>query len=129
LRELRMAEKTIVEKAAVAVGVGIAAASDVAEAIKAAASEAVTAVGEVLRKAPVKKAVKKAATKKAPAKKSIKKAAAKKPAQKAPAKKAAKKAVVKKTPAKKTAKKAEPAKKSAKKSVKKPAKKTGRWRR
>jgi hypothetical protein len=124
-----MAERTIVEKAGLAVGVGIAAASDVADAIKTAVSGAVTAVGEVLKKAPVKKAVKKLVTKKAPAKKSVKKAAAKKPAQKAPAKKAAKKAAVKKAPAKKTAKKAVPAKKSAKKSVKKPTKKTGRSRR
>jgi hypothetical protein len=124
-----MAERTIVEKAGVAVGLGIAAATEVADAIKTGVSGAVNAVGEVLKKAHVKKAVKESATKKAPAKKSIKKAAAKKPAQKAPAKKAAKKAAVKKAPAKKTAKNAEPAKKSAKKSVKKPAEKTGRWQR
>jgi hypothetical protein len=124
-----MAERTIVEKAGMAVGVGIAAASDVADAIKTAFSGAVTAVGEVLKKAPVKKAVKKAATKKAPAKKSIKKAAAKKAAQKAPAKKAAKKTAVKKAPAKKTAKKVVPTKKSAERSGKKPAKKTVRGQR
>ena len=100
-----MAEKTIVEKAGETVGIGLAAASDVAGAIKTAIGAAVTTVGEVLKKAPAKKAAKKAVTKKA--------------AKKAPAKKAAKKAAAKTTPAKK----------AAKKSVKKPAKNSGRPRR
>jgi hypothetical protein len=100
-----MAEKTIVDKAGMAVGFGIAAASDVAGAIKTAIGAAVTTVTEVLKKEPAKKVV----TRKA--------------AKKAPAKKLAKKAIAKKLPAKKTAAKKAPAEKAAKKSVKKPAKK------
>jgi hypothetical protein len=101
---VRMAEKTIVEKAGETVGFGMAMASDVAGTIKTAFDTAVTTVTEVLKKAPAKKAAtkvaKKSATKKAPAKKVAKKAAVK-----APAKKAAKKAPAKKV-AKKSAKKA-----------------------
>jgi hypothetical protein len=59
-----MAEKTILEKAGVAVGFGIAAATDVADAVKTAIGGAVTAAEEVLKKARAKRAVKKAATKK-----------------------------------------------------------------
>jgi hypothetical protein len=109
-----MAEKTIVEKAGATVGIGLAVASDVANAIKAAIGTAATTVGEVLKKVPAKKAAKKA-----PAKKAAKKAVSKKAAKKSPAKKAAKGAAVKKTPAKK----------AAKKFVKKPANKAGRPRR
>jgi len=108
-----MAGKTIVDKAGLAVGIGIAAASDVAGAIKTAFDAAVTTVGGVLKKAPAKQAAKKAVTKKA-------------------AKKATKTAVVKKTAAKKTVKKAVkkvPAKKTAKKSVKTPGKQAGRVQR
>ena len=95
-----MAEKTIVDKAGMAVGFGIAAASDVAGAIKTAIGAAVTTVAEVLKKEPAKKAV------------------TRKTAKKAPAKRFAKKAVAKKLPAKKAAK-----------AVKKPAKKAGRRQR
>jgi hypothetical protein len=70
-----MAEKTIVEKAGETVGIGIAMASDVAGAIKTAVSGAVTAVGEVLKTTPAKKAAKKAAPKKAAKKAPAKKAA------------------------------------------------------
>ena len=105
-----MAEKSIVDKAGMAVGFGIAAASDAAGAIKTAIGSAVTTVTEVLKKAPAKKAVKKKAAKKAPAKKVAKKAAAKN------------------TPAKKAAKKTQ-AKKAAKKSAKEPVKKAARPRR
>jgi ribosomal protein S5 len=105
-----MAEKTIVDKAGMAVGFGIAAASDVAGAIKTAIRAAVTTVTEVLKKEPAKKAVRKKAAKKPPAKKDAKKAVARK----TPAKKAA----VKKTPAK-----------GAKKAVKVPTKKAGRPKR
>jgi hypothetical protein len=107
-----MAEKTIVDKAGLAVGIGIAAASDVAGAIKTAFDAAVTTVGGVL-KAPSKKAAKKAVTKKA-----AKKATRKTESRKASAKKAVKRA------AKKVA-----AKKVAKKSVKTPGKQGGRVRR
>jgi hypothetical protein len=124
-----MAEKTIVEQAGVVVGVGIAAASDVAGAVKTAFDAAVSSVGDVLKKAPAKKAAKKAVTKKAakraPAKAVAKKAPAKKAAKKAPAKKTA----AKKTPAKKLAAKKAPAKKAGKKSVKTPAKQAARLRR
>jgi ribosomal protein S5 len=106
-----MAEKTIVDKAGMAVGFGIAAASDVAGAIKTAIGAAATTVTEVLKKEPAKKAVRKKAAKKPPAKKD------------------AKKAVAKKTPAKKAAVKKTPAKKGAKKSVKVPARKVGRPKR
>jgi hypothetical protein len=110
LKELRMAEETILEKAGVAVGTGLGIAANVAEAVKA----AVTSVGEALKKAPAKEAAKKA-----PARKAAKKAAAKRaPAKKAVAKKAtAKKAQVKKAAVKKAVKKS-PAKKAAKKSLK-----------
>ena len=110
-----MAEETIVDKAGELVGIGLAAASDVAGAIKTTIGAAVTTVTEVMKKAPAKKAANKAVTKKA--------------AKKAPAKKIAKKTAAKKAPAKKSAKKQVmivPAKKAAKKSVKKPAKKAGR---
>jgi hypothetical protein len=105
MRGLRMAERTILEKAGVAVGFGLAAASDAAGAIKSAIEGAVTAVGEVLEKAPSKEVVKKAVAKKAAKKAPAKKIAAKKaPAKKVPAKKAAtKKAAAKKAPAKKAA--------------------------
>jgi hypothetical protein len=120
-----MAEKTIVEKAGVAVGFGIAAASDVAGAVKTAFDAAVSTMGEVLKKAPAKKAVKKAVEKKAAKKAATKKTPVKKAsAKKAPAKKAAKKA-----PAKKAAAKKAPAKKAAKKSVKTPGKQAVRLRR
>jgi hypothetical protein len=113
-----MAEKTIVEKAGMAVGFGMAMAEDVAGTLKTAVEAAVTSVGEALKKGPVKKVAKKAA-KKAPAKKVATKKAAKKAAsKKATAKKAAKKAI------KKTG-----AKKAGKKSVKTPAKKASRLRR
>jgi hypothetical protein len=122
LRGLKMADETMVEKAGVVVGVGLAAASDVSGAIKTAFDTVVTAATKVLKKAPAKKTAKKAvanrAAKKAPAKKTA--------AKKSPAKKTA----AKESTAKKAAKKAVktvPAKKAAKKSVKKPAKKTGRW--
>ena len=80
-----MAEKTIVDKAGETVGIRLAAASDVADAIKTAIKPtAMTTVAEVLKKAPAEKATKKAVTKsaakKAPAKKITKKAAAKKAA-------------------------------------------------
>jgi hypothetical protein len=102
---MRMAEKTIVEKAGETIGVGIAMASDVAGAIK----SAVTAATAVMKNAPAKKTVKAAA----------RKAVTKKAAKKAPAKKVAEKASAKKTPTKK----------AGKKSVNKPAKKVGRMRR
>ena len=101
-----MAEKTIVEKAAKAVGYGMAMAEDVAGSVKTAVGAAVTTVTGVLTKSPEKKAPVKKTAQKAPAKK----VAAKKAVKKASAKKAAKKAVAKKTarksPAKKVAKKA-----------------------
>jgi hypothetical protein len=81
-----MAEKTIVEKAGATVGIGLAVASDVASTIKTAIGAAATAVGEVLKKAPAKKAAKKSPAKKA-AKKAVSKKAAKKSVKK-PAKKA-----------------------------------------
>jgi hypothetical protein len=98
MRGQRMAERTILEKAGVAVGFGLAAASDAAGAIKSAIEGAVTAVGDVLEKAPSKKVAKKAVAKKAAKKTPAKKIAAKKaPVKKAAAKKApAKKARVKK---------------------------------
>ena len=108
---LRMAEKTIVDKAGETVGIGIEMASDGAGAIKTAVGAAVTSVGEVLKKEPAKKTEKKNLPKKA--------------AQKTPAKKAGKRAAAKKTPAKKAAKKAikkTTPKKAAKKSVKKAVK-------
>ena len=63
-----MAEKTIVEKAAEAVGYGIAMAEDVAGSVKTAVGAAVSTVTDVLTKTPAKKA---------PAKKTIQKAVAK----------------------------------------------------
>jgi 3-dehydroquinate synthetase len=100
---LRMAEKSIVEKAGEAVGYGMAMASDVAGSIKTAFDAAVSTVGDVLKKAPAKQSEKKAVAKKKAAKKS-----------------AAKKSAGKKTPAKKAAVKESPAKKSpAKKAAKK----------
>ena len=60
-------------------GKGLAAASDMADAVKTTIGGAVTTVTDALKKAPAKKAVKKAVTKKAakktPAKKVAKKAA------------------------------------------------------
>jgi hypothetical protein len=109
LRGLRMAKKTVVEKAGETVGIGIEMASDVAGSIKTAFDGAVTAMTAVLKSEPAKKAAKKAA----------KKSVAKKASKKAPAKKIAKKAAAKKTVAKR----------GAKKSVKKPAKKAGAKRR
>jgi hypothetical protein len=115
-----MAEKTIVEKAAEAVGYGIAMAEDVAGSVKTAVGTAVTAVTDVLTKSPSKKATIKKTAQKAPAKKAVAKKA---PAKKSPAKKAAKKALVKK-PAKKI-----PAKKAVKKTATRTIKKSGRLRR
>jgi hypothetical protein len=86
-----MAEKTIVDKAGMAVGFGIAAASDAAGAIKTAIGSAVTTVTEVLKKAPPKKAVTRKAAKKVAKKATAKKSPAKKAAKKTQAKKAAKK--------------------------------------
>jgi hypothetical protein len=85
LRDLKMAEKTIVEKAAEAVGYGIAMAEDVAGSVKTAVGAAVTTVTGVLTKTPAKKVA-------------AKKTVAKEAAQKASPKKAAKKAVTKKAP-------------------------------
>jgi hypothetical protein len=122
LRDLKMAEKTIAEKAGKAVGFGIAMAEDLAAAVKTAVGAAVTTVTEVLKtepaksvvasksaqKAPVKKAAK-AVTKNAPKKASptnaAKKTVAKKAVEKVPATKVAKKVGVKKAPAKIAAKK------------------------
>jgi hypothetical protein len=104
LRGLRMAEKTMVEKAGEAVGFGIAMAEDVAGAVKTAVGAAVATVfkkasatkapvTQVAKKVPakkVKKAVRKA-VKKAPATKAIKKSLTKMAGKKSTAKKAAKK--------------------------------------
>ena len=87
IERLRMAEKTIVDKAGKTVGIGIAMASDVAGAIKTAIGSALTTMTEVLKKEPVKGAAKKTATKKAgkktaltkAGKKTVTKKAAKKP--------------------------------------------------
>ena len=102
-----MAEKTILEKAAVKVGYGVAMAEDVAGSVKTAVRGAVASVTEALTPAKkaseplAKKAPVKSAPKKAPPKKAVKKTAAKKsPSRKIATKKAAKKTV--KTPAKKT---------------------------
>ena len=108
----KMAEKTIVEKAAEKVGYGLAMAEDVAGSVKTAFGSAVATVTNALtpaKEAPIP------ATKNADVKSADKKA---------PIKKAVKKGVAKKAPAKKTA-----AKKAAKKAVKKPAKKAGRTQR
>jgi hypothetical protein len=109
-RGLRMAKKTVVDKAGETVGIGIAMASDVAGAIKTAFDGAVTAMTGVLKKEPAKQAAKKAA------KKSVANKASKKAFKKALGKKIA--------AAKKTV-----AKRGAKKTEKKPAKKAGRKRR
>ncbi len=95
-----MAEKTILEKAAMAVGIGIAMAEDLAGNAKTAVGAAVTTVTEVLKKpaatkelvekVPIKKPVKKA-----PATKAIKQPATKAASNKTPAKKAVKKTVKK----------------------------------
>ena len=108
----KMAEKTIVEKAAEKVGYGLAMAEDVAGSVKTAFGSAVATVTNALT--PAKEAPKP----------TTKNAEVKSAAKKAPVKKAVKKTVAKKTPAKKIA-----AKKAAKKSVNKPAKKAGRTRR
>jgi hypothetical protein len=113
LRGLRMAEKTIVEKAAEKVGYGLAMAEDVAGSVKTAVGAAMTTVTKVLKKAPPRKAAKKVA----------KKAVAHPAAKKWPVKNAVKNTAAKESPAKKTA-----AKKASKKSVRTPAKKTGRAR-
>jgi hypothetical protein len=110
-----MAEKTettLIEKAGMTVGYGIAMAEDVAGAAKAAVGAVVTTVAGVLEKAPAKKS---------PAKRVMKKAVAKKAAKKAPAKKAAKKAPARKSTAKKAAKKVAAKKAPPKKAVKKTA--------
>jgi hypothetical protein len=132
LGDLEMAEKTIVEKAAEAVGYGIAMAEDVAGSVKTAVGAAVTTVTGVLMKSPekkalVKKTAQKAPTKKVAAKKTVKKASAKKAGEKVVAKKTFKKSPAKKA-AKKVAGKSAPAKKAAKKSEKKTAKKAARPR-
>ena len=57
-----MAEKTILEKAAEAVGFGMAMAEDVAGSVKTAVGSAVTTVTEVLTKSPAKKAPVKTST-------------------------------------------------------------------
>ena len=98
-----MAEETMVEKAAKAVGFGLAMAEDVAAAVKTAFDAGVTTVTEALKTAPAKKTP----TKKAPVKK-------------VPAKKATVKKAVKKAPSKKAVKK------TAKRAIKKTAKKAGR---
>jgi hypothetical protein len=93
-----MAEKTILEKAAMAVGYGIAMAEDVAGVAKTAVGSAVTTVTEVLKKTPEPEAPAQSAAKPAPAPKPAAKKAAKMPAKKAvkaPAKKSAKKAAKK----------------------------------
>src|ERR1700723_2987529 len=90
-----MAEKTVVEKAAEAVGYGIAMAEDVAGSVKTAVGAAVTTVTEVLTKSPSKKATIKKTAQKAPAKKAVQKTRAKKAAKKVPAKKAVKKSAIK----------------------------------
>ena len=100
-----MAEKTIIEKAAMAVGYGMAMAEDVAGAAKTAVGAAVTTVTEVLKKAPATEAPAKQVVKKASAKKAIKKSVTKTAGKKSTAKKAAKKVVAKKKPAKKAVKK------------------------
>jgi hypothetical protein len=122
-RKLKMAEKTIVEKAGEAVGFGIAMAEDLAGRVKTAVGGAVTTVTESLNTAPAKSGVANKSTQKAPPKKAVKavtKKAAKKASLKETVKKAVKKAPTKKV-AKKVAVKKAPAKKAAKKSVKKAA--------
>ncbi|MBV8630636.1 MAG: hypothetical protein JOZ83_06910 [Silvibacterium sp.] len=114
LRGLRMAEKTIVEKAAEKVGYGMAMAEDVAGAVKTAVGTAVTTVTDVLSKAPTEKAPAKKAVQGSPAEKAPKKTVAKKPAKAASPKKAAEKVAEKNAVTKKSTKKA-----SAKKVVKK----------
>jgi hypothetical protein len=92
--DLRMAEKTIVERAAEKVGYGIAMAEDVAGSVRTAVGTAMTMVSKALT--PAKKTVAKSTAKKAPAKKGAKKTAGKKSsANKPAAKKAAKKSVKK----------------------------------
>jgi len=116
LRDLRMADKTMVEKAGEAVGFGMAMAEDVAGAVKTAVGAAVTTVTEVLKRSPAKKAPAKNTARKTPARQATKKAVVRKAVKKTPAKKIAKKAAVKKTTAKKASKKA----------IEKAAKKSGR---
>jgi hypothetical protein len=120
LRDLKMAEKTVVEKAGAAVGFGIAMAEDLAGAVKTAVGAAVTTVTEVLKAAPATNVVGKQSASKAPAKKAAKavtKKAAKKASPKNAAKKTAAKKTVKKAPARKVAVKKAPVKKSVKKSA------------
>ena|ERR1700733_6507489 len=73
-----MAEKTIVEKAAEAVGYGIAMAEDVAGSVNNAVGTAVTAVTDVLTKSSAKRAPIKETVRKAPAKEVVAKKAAQK---------------------------------------------------
>jgi hypothetical protein len=108
----KMAEKTILEKAAEKVGYGLAMAEDVAGSVKTAFGGAVATVTEALT--PAKKAPKPLANR----------VLVKSVPKKAPAKKAAKKTAAKRSPTKKIA-----TKKAAKKSVKRPAKKAGRTKR
>jgi hypothetical protein len=126
LRGLKVAEKTIVEKVAEAVGFGMAMAEDAAGKVKTAAGAAVTTVTDVLKKEPSKAVATNKAVRKAPVAKAPKKTVAKKATVKT-TKKASTKKAVKKAPDKKTFKKAEfkkiPAKKAAKKTLKKAAKK------
>src|SRR5579862_6294631 len=90
-RGQRMAEKTIVEKAAEKVGYGLAMAEDAATSVKTAVGAAVATVTKSLKKTPPPKAAKKAAVHR-PAKKAAQKKAVKKTAAKtAPTKKAASK--------------------------------------
>jgi hypothetical protein len=112
MRDPKMAEKTILEKAAEKVGYGLAMAEDVAGSVKTAVGGAVATVTEALT--PAKKAPKPLA-KKVPIKSTPKKALAKE---------AAKKTAAKKSPTQKIS-----TKKAAKKSVKRPAKKAGRTKR
>lgn len=128
LRDLKMAGKTILEKAGEAIGFGMAMAEDVAGTVKAAVGGAVSTVTDGLKKAPEMKLPARKTASKAPAKKVAKKAVAKKAVKKVPAKKVVKKVMtkkaVKKTPAKKATKKA--VKKTATKAAKKAVKKSGR---
>jgi hypothetical protein len=111
-----MAEETILEKAGVAVGVGLGVASNMADAVKSVFGSAVDIVAEALHKAPEVKVPAKLVA--APAKKAAKKTLAKKPLQKAVAKKTPPKTVVKKA-VKKAATKSTAKKGATKKAAKK----------
>jgi hypothetical protein len=119
-----MAEKTLIEKAAKAVGFGIAMAEDVADTVRTAVDAAVTTVTGVLKtssatETSVSSVVRKPRSKnveaKASASRTIKKLAPKAAGLKSSDKKAAKKITIKKTGAKKQKKKV--VKKSRKKSL------------